>query len=44
VKQRSALTAAKAGRIKMQGLGTQRVSHIAARGKRAQARRDMRSR
>jgi hypothetical protein len=43
-KQRSALTAAKAGRIKLQGLGTQRVSHIAARGKRAQARRDMRSR
>ena len=43
-KQRSALTAAKAGRIKMQGLDTQRVSHIAARGKRAQARRDMRSR
>jgi hypothetical protein len=42
-KQRSALTAAKAGRIKMQGLDTQRVSHIAARGKRAQARRDMRS-
>jgi hypothetical protein len=43
-KQRSALTAAKAGRIKLQGLGTQRVSHIAARGRRAQARRDMRSR
>lgn len=43
-KQRSALTAAKAGRIKLQGLGAQRVSHIAARGKRAQARRDMRSR
>jgi hypothetical protein len=43
-KQRSALTAAKAGRIKMQGLDTQRVSHIAARGRRAQARRDMRSR
>lgn len=43
-KQRSALTAAKAGRIKMQGLDTQRGSHIAARGRRAQARRDMRSR
>lgn len=43
-KQRSALTAAKAGRIKLQGLGAQRVSHVAARGKRAQARRDMRSR
>lgn len=43
-KQRSALTAAKAGRIKLQGLGAQRASHIAARGKRAQARRDMRSR
>lgn len=43
-KQRSALTAAKAGRVKMQGLDTQRVSHIAARGRRAQARRDMRSR
>ena len=43
-KQRSALTAAKAGRIKMQGLDTQRVSHTAARGRRAQARRDMRSR
>ena len=43
-KQRSALTAAKAGRIKLQGLDTQRVSHIAARGRRAQARRDMRSR
>ena len=44
VKQRSALTAAKAGRIKQEGLGTRRIGHAAARGKRAQARRDTRSR
>ena len=44
VKQRSALTAAKAGRIKQEGLGTRRLGHAAARGKRAQARRDTRSR
>lgn len=43
-KQRSALTAAKAGRIKLQGLEGRRGGHVAARGKRAQARRDMRSR
>jgi hypothetical protein len=43
-KQRSALTAAKAGRIKLQGLDGRRGGHVAARGKRAQARRDMRSR
>ena len=44
VKQRSALTAAKAGRIKQEGLGTRRLGHAAARGKRTQARRDTRSR
>ncbi len=44
VKQRSALTAAKAGRIKQEGLGTRRLGHAASRGKRAQARRDTRSR
>ena len=44
VKQRSALTAAKAGRIKQEGLGTRRIGHAAARGKRTQARRDTRSR
>ena len=44
VKQRSALAAAKAGRIKQEGLGTRRLGHAAARGKRAQARRDTRSR
>jgi len=44
VKQRSALTAAKAGRIKQEGLGTRRLGHAASRGKRTQARRDMRSR
>lgn len=43
-KQRSALTAVKAGRIKLQGLDGRRGGHVAARGKRAQARRDMRSR
>ena len=44
VKQRSALTAAKAGRIKQEGLGTRRLGHAASRGKRTQARRDTRSR
>ncbi len=44
VKQRSALAAAKAGRIKQEGLGTRRLGHAASRGKRTQARRDMRSR
>ena len=43
-KQRSALTAAKAGRIKQEGLGTRRLGHAASRGKRTQARRDTRSR
>ncbi len=44
VKQRSALTAAKAGRLKQEGLGTRRLGHAASRGKRTQARRDTRSR
>lgn len=43
-KQRSALTAAKASRIKRGGQGTQRLGHVAASGRRAQRRRDIRSR
>ena len=43
-KQRSALTAAKASRIKRAGQGTQRLGHTAASTKRAQKRRDIRSR
>lgn len=43
-KQRSALTAAKASRIKRGGQGTQRLGHTAASGRRAQRRRDIRSR
>lgn len=42
--QRSALTAAKASRIKRGGQGTQRLGHMAASGRRAQKRRDIRSR
>jgi len=40
----AALTAAKAGRNKQEGLGTRRLGHAASRGKRTQARRDTRSR
>ena len=43
-KQRSALTAAKASRIKRGGQGTQRLGHVAASGRRTQRRRDIRSR
>jgi hypothetical protein len=43
-KQRSALTAAKASRIKRGGQGTQRLGHTAASTRRAQKRRDIRSR
>jgi len=43
-KQRSALTAAKASRIKRGGQGTQRLGHAVASAKRAQKRRDIRSR
>lgn len=43
-KQRAAATAAKAGRIKLKGADTRRAGHTMARGKRTQARRDMRSR
>ncbi len=43
-KQRSALTAAKASRIKRGGQGTQRLGHSAASTRRAQKRRDIRSR
>ena len=43
-KQRSAQTAAKASRIKRGGQGTQRLGHVAASGRRAQRRRDIRSR
>jgi len=39
-KQRSALTAAKAGRLKLKGADTRRVGHTVARGKRQQAKRD----
>ena len=42
--QRSARTAAKASRIKRGGQGTQRLGHTAASGRRAQKRRDIRSR
>ncbi|MFM8378031.1 MAG: hypothetical protein ACKOB1_01775 [Planctomycetia bacterium] len=42
--QRSALTAAKASRIKRGGQGTQRLGHTAASTRRAQKRRDIRSR
>ena len=43
-KQRSAVTAAKAGRIARGGQGTQRLGHTAASTRRAQKRRDVRSR
>lgn len=43
-KQRTAKTAAKASRIKRGGQGTQRLGHMAASGRRAQRRRDIRSR
>lgn len=42
--QRSALAAAKASRIKRGGQGTQRLGHAAASARRAQKRRDVRSR
>lgn len=42
--QRLALTAAKASRIKRGGQGTQRLGHTAATTRRAQKRRDIRSR
>ena len=42
VKQRSARTAAKNSRLKMEGLATRRASHTIAAGKRSQARRDKR--
>lgn len=43
-KQQSALTAAKASRVKRGGQGTQRLGHTAASTRRAQKRRDIRSR
>lgn len=43
-KQQSAIAAAKASRILRGGQGTQRLSHVAASGRRAQRRRDIRSR
>ena len=43
-KQRSAVTAAKSGRLKIEGLGARRIGHAAARGRRTQARRDTRPR
>jgi len=43
-KQRTAATAAKASRITRSGQGTQRLGHMAASGRRAQRRRDIRSR
>lgn len=43
-KQRAAKTAAKASRIKRGGQTTQRLGHTAASGRRAQRRRDIRSR
>jgi len=43
-KQRTAVTAAKASRIKRSGQGTQRLGHMAASGRRAQRRRDIHSR
>jgi len=39
-KQRSAVTAAKAGRLKLKGADTRRMAHVAARGKRNQAKRN----
>ena len=42
--QRSAKTAANSGRLKAEGLTTRRAGHTLAAGKRAQARRDKRSR
>ena len=42
VKQRSARTAAKNSRLKMEGLATRRAGHTIAAGKRSQARRDKR--
>ena len=42
--QRSAKTAANSGRLKAKGLTTRRAGHTLAAGKRAQARRDKRSR
>jgi MoxR-like ATPase len=39
-KQRSALTAAKAGRLKLEGANTRRLGQTVARGKRQQAKRD----
>ena len=39
-KQRSALTAAKAGRLKLEGANTRRLGNTVARGKRQQAKRD----
>lgn len=39
-KQRAAVTAAKAGRLKLKGADTRRAGHVQARGKRQQARRD----
>ena len=42
--QRSAKTAANSGRLKVKGLTTRRAGHTLAAGKRAQARRDKRSR
>jgi len=43
-KQRSALTAAKAGRLALKGADTRRAAHTMSRGKKNQARRDSRSR
>ena len=42
--QRSAKAAANSGRLKAEGLTTRRAGHTLAAGKRAQARRDKRSR
>lgn len=39
-KQRSAVTAAKAGRLKLEGANTRRLGHTVARGKRQQAKRN----
>jgi hypothetical protein len=39
-KQRSAVTAAKTGRLKLKGADTRRMAHVAARGKRNQAKRN----
>jgi len=43
-KQRSAITAAKAGRLAQKGVNTRRAAHTISRGKKNQARRDGRSR